>query len=311
MARFSILCVVAMLISGCNGGAVVRDLDKTPDSGVKGGKTFLVLLNAPPAEVAPADLGANDLKLDDDLDRAAAACVGKARPDIRPMAGLAIPVISAVGKLIFDLFMDQQIRKLDAEKKAAQATYGDRAITTTDGLRAAKCLLLVRFIENKAKNNERSIVFGAVLRLQARGTTAFTMEPVYARVVKAAAKTKEGDAENAAHIAVSFGVSVKAIARQRQPQPSLALVGQGGVSIPGKVDIGAKAKPYACDGRCASTDLVAYPLGKADPVSIELAVTETGDLGIDFDRRAAELKAIKEAIGPVLKDFLKGALEDD
>lgn len=89
--------------------------------------------------------------------------------------------------------------------------------------------------------------------------------------------------------------------------PALTPIGEGAVTVP-KLKIGGPAE--LCGTRCPTSDLVPYPIhGKElNAISLSVSVTETGNVGIDFDAAAAEIKAIKEALGPAIADTLKGLL---
>ena len=54
--------------------------------------------------------------------------------------------------------------------------------------------------------------------------------------------------------------------------------------------------------------MIPYPKKDGSIVSVAMSIAETGHVGIDFDQREAELKAIKEALGPALKEGLTTAL---
>jgi hypothetical protein len=70
---------------------------------------------------------------------------------------------------------------------------------------------------------------------------------------------------------------------------------------------GSKVSPVWCktdaEKLCPKSDLVVYP--NENPVSVTFSVTETGKIGYNIDQNIAELNAIKEAIGPAIKDALK------
>ncbi|MEK7760199.1 MAG: hypothetical protein AAB433_01335 [Nitrospirota bacterium] len=117
-------------------------------------------------------------------------------------------------------------------------------------------------------------------------------------------------------INLSIAISAKALGKQQSGVTSLAAVGEGVFSVP-NVEIGKDGKPYRCKPKetdkdelpiCPESDLVAYPVGKG-PSSITVSVAETGNVDIDFDQTTEELRAIKEALGPAIKDSLKEALK--
>jgi hypothetical protein len=219
-----------------------------------------------------------------------------------------VPLVSAFGKLIFDLFMDGQIRKAEGLKKAAQGSYADRRLLSADELRRQTCALAVRY-----KEGEKNYGLAALVRLarQADGRS-FVIEPVYVRARNAVVVTeKPSAAAKAASIAVAIGVSVKGVARQKTGVPALQPIGEGVVAVPG-LELGPDPKALACVPRphCPTSDLIPYPDAGKDVVSVTLSVAESGRIGVDFDQSIAELKAIKEALGPALKETLKETFKD-
>ncbi len=218
----------------------------------------------------------------------------------------AIPVIIAAGKLVFDLYMDTQLRKQEELKKAAQSSYSERLIVSGEVFKKYDCALIFRGLTDSTNH------FVALIQFVSTSEKAFQIQPLYIRVGSAVAVTSEGESGKSPSINVSFGISVKALAAHPLGVASLYPIGEGAVSVP-NVEIGPKGKAYVCIPAnatppakpvCPTSELVAYPEGKL-PASITFSITETGNVGIDLDQNTAELRAIKEAVGPVIKDTLK------
>lgn len=254
-----------------------------------------------PGAILVEDYIDNDKELKDLLDTRSCRLRGQ-----KALPAAAIPVIIAAGKLAFDLYMDAQIRKQEQIKKAAQSSYSERLIVSGEDLRKHSCLLLFRGLTDKTAD------LVAVLQLISTSSKAFQIQPLYIRARNAVAVTGEGESGKAPSINISIAVSVKALVSKPLGVTSLYPIGEGAVSVP-NVEIGPEAHAYICTPAsaneltkpvCPTSDLVAYPEGDA-PSSITVAVTETGNVGMDLDQNTAELRAIKEALGPVMKDTLK------
>jgi hypothetical protein len=200
--------------------------------------------------------------------------------------------------------MEAQIKEIEALKKAAQVTYSERVIGSQRGLREYGCILLVR----RDQTNSPKMV--ALLHLKGVDVGAFQLEPRYVLAWEAMAVTKENvDQGQKPAINMSFAISVKALGRMQSGVNGFTSVGEGATSV-SSLKIGSAPEPYKCESLqepCPTSDLIAYPEGR--PWSVTVGITETGMVGIDFDRVTAELKAIKEALGPALKSSLEKALQ--
>lgn len=235
------------------------------------------------------------------------------------VAGAAAAIIAAGGKLLFDLYMDAQIRKVDELKKSAQASYSEKIALSAGELKKARCALIIRdTVKIKEKEGDivdgktRALGFLALIWLENKEGRAFIMSPLYVVAKNAVARTKEGDKNDPTAINISIAVSTKGIGKQESTGvPGLFPVGEGVFSManipidsnnPSDSNIWCnKKKP------CPKSDLVVYP--DEGPVSVSFVVSETGKIGYDVDQYITELKAVKEAMGPAVKDALKESLK--
>jgi len=212
-----------------------------------------------------------------------------------------IPIAIAAGKLVFDLYVDKKIKELEKLEKAAQRTYSGQVTIPSTKLLGANCAILTRY---KGDINAPDIGLIAIVRILKYDDSGFAIQPYYIWAKDAVAFTKKD--ENAS-IKVSIGFSVKAIGNQKSGLPGLFPVGQSAVSI-SKLQLGKK---YTCVPNCNTSDLIPFSGNLSSLSSVSMSITETGNVGIDFDQRKAELKAIKGAIGPAIKDSLKAILTKD
>jgi hypothetical protein len=233
--------------------------------------------------------------------------------EIKPSAVDAVlaPIAIALGRLIFDQIAEAELKKLEKLKKASSATYSGTVFFEDDSvLKLKDCLLLVRTDDKSGK-----IGFAALLAIRKHGTSAFTIEPRFVRASNAVAVTAPDKPE----IGVSLAIAIKTVGKSRTTsQPELIAAGQGAVSVSG-VSLTEGATPYLCPDpkapsigarQCPSSDLIPYPESKDKrAVSVTFSVTETGNVGFDMDARTAEIKALKEAIGPALSEALKEAVK--
>jgi len=301
MKKVIVGVVTLVMLSGCS-HLSVSNFQKSEHSAVKDNRLAFFLIrksagNADLDEVYNLIRGdANLLEvLRDDCDYQAGTKIASA-----PLA----PVAVAMGKLLFDLFMDNQVRQIEGLKKAAQGSYEDRRLIAADELRNQSCALALRY-----KQGESDYGLVALLKLtEQSGGRSFVIKPLYARAKNSVVVTeKPSDAEKPATIGVAVGMSLKAVPKPKPGRvPSLQSVGEGVVSIP-KLALGPKSEAVNCYLKppCAVSDLIPYPEPGNDAVSVTLSVAEVGKISIDFDQSIAETIAVKEALGPVLKDTIK------
>lgn len=301
----------AIAVSGCS-FLSGQNFKESEHSRFKQGPVFVALVSKQstetstetPEEKSVAAYLTNDAALNDEIQKNCLEGVRQPRPGKVPLVlpAVAVPIVLALGKLAFDSVVDTQIKAQEQLKKDAQSSYSGRLIISGKKLREYSCALIFRDVTDK------SVSFVALTKLSSQSEKAFQIQPVYIKANNSLVVTEEGADKSPASINVSIAVSTKALGKQTSGVTSLALAGEGVISIP-NIHIGPDVKPYNCDKNCPTSDLVAYPEGNDDPSSITFSVTETGKIGFDIDQSAAELKAIKEALGPALKESLKEVLK--
>ena len=221
----------------------------------------------------------------------------------KPALTIAAPIIASTGQLLFDLYIEKQTKKLENLKKKAQATYSGNAILTSDEFRNCDCAILTR------QDTENNLGLIAIVKLEKHGSNdAFSIVPIYIKAFNSRAltsgqvlkKDKEKFGKNAKEtylMNVSIGFAVKAISENDNGLPVVASVGGSSVSI-SDLKIGQDVDGYQCEGDCPPSDIIPYLIKKDVTISVSMSVTETGDVGIDFEQEQAELTAIKAALGP-------------
>ena len=298
-----------VMLSGCSLMAV-SNFQKSEHSGVKDNKVALIFIEP---KVKYADLVSTSPVIggDKELQSVLVDTCGVSPPPDFTASGLpavGVPLIATGVKLLFDLFMDNQVRQLEGLKKAAQGAYSEKQLISGADLKRQRCALVVRY-----KEGEKDYGLVALVKLVKQSDErSFVVEPAYVRAKNAVVVTeKPSEADKPATIGIAIGVSVKAIVKQRSNLLGLQQVGEGVVSVP-KLALGPNSPPVKCDAqsKCSTSDLVPYPETGKEVVSVTVSVAEVGKISVDFDQSIAEIKAIKEAIGPVLKDTVKELIKD-
>ncbi|WP_373018669.1 hypothetical protein [Thiomicrorhabdus sp.] len=240
--------------------------------------------------------------------------------DIQKKSGFIAPILATAIKYTFDSYIDEKTKEIEEIKKAAVRTYSSTILLNSSDLSEGKCIQIIR-------HKDKSTGFIALLKIehipktsnapnnkqQAVLKDSWYFKPIYVKANNSVAWASEKidpDKPAPPKIKVSIAMSLKAIKEESNGWKSLQPVGQSVVSIPYKLVIGksSTAKCIKNDENCNKSDLIAtYP----DPnksISLTISVTETGVTGIDTDLRISELKALKAAFGPVIKDTIKDGI---
>lgn len=298
---------LGVLLTGC--ATTLSNFEKSTFSGVTKNKVAVVLPDYDSEFQNAGEPIATFINDDPQLKKLIASeC---RTPPVKAMiAPAVIPIATALGKLAFDLYMDKQMRAAEDLKKAAQTSYSGSVILSDGSLANKNCALIARYSSESDPQNMPGLI--ALVKLVKEGDSAIVVSPRYIKATNSAAVTRKSDGSAPEEINLSFAVSTKTIGKQQSGLNGLFAVGEGVFSV-ARVQIGPKGKSYVCPDAsapnptakaCPTSDLVAYP-SVGGPVSITFAVTETGRIGVDVDQSIAELKAVKEAMGPALKDSLK------
>jgi hypothetical protein len=313
-------CLVLLLsVSGCKG---IKEGQQEP---VKASATKLILVGGPEA-------GFPDSATSELAGKLADWCKDPNRMSMKALDPVTLGFIATTGKYLFDKAQQDKLNELAALKKASTTTYSARQVIPAASLQNAQCAILVRETgEDKAGEDtaiavedtaakDRSTKEGLVAvvwlnHMQGGTQRGFTFDPIYVAASNAAVYTKapvtNEEVETPAKINVSIGIVVKAIGTQNDV-PVLANVGTSAVSVV-NVELDKTLKNACGDEKkpCAESELIPHVLEGDALVSFGMSITETGQIGFDFDQREAEIKAIKEAYGPVISSSITEIFGED
>lgn len=311
MKYFFLSLTIVVALTGCT--TTLSNFDKSEISGIKNNKVALALINNElDIETSNEPIGSfvkEDKKLKELIK---SECPIPPTTTVMMTTG-GIPIAAALGKYAFDAYIERQIKAAESLKKAALSTYSERAIIDDGNIDGYSCAIIARYniVDNKKKPG-----LIALIKINHVGGSALTISPRYIKAYNSSAVTKKAATNVHSEIDLSIAISTKSIGKQQSGVKGLFATGDGVFSIP-KIDIGQTTNPFICPDAndktqsaksCPGSDLVAYDSSNG-PISITIAVTETGLIGADIDGNIAELKALKEAIGPAIKGSLQEYLK--
>ena len=179
-------------------------------------------------------------------------------------------------------------------------------------LKKLKCAVLVRY-SNKKDSQEIDKGIYSVIKFDhklnsAEQIKAFTFTPTTFAANNATVKTlTDRKKPGSAKISAAIAVTLKAITQDENKLPAVSPLGAASVGL-SKVLLNGSDKCLE-DAACEESDLI--PHIETDTVlALSIGVSEVGHVGIDFDKREAEINAIKEAYGPALKESVGTLLKD-
>lgn len=243
------------------------------------------------------------------------------------VAPAALPLVTALTKLGFDLIMDAQARSLDDLKERSKQTYGTTEFLKSQDLRTWSCIGVARITKNhpnKGDENLGMIALFEIVHFDAQGqeyrggasripnnARGMRLKPLFVRAFDAVAVTRKGEADAPEVISMSFALALKGVQHEDGKLPQAVAFGAGTLSVP-KVKIGKTngATRVCNDKDCGSTGLIPLPTTPG-PVELTLAVTESGNVGFNIDLTKAQLAAFKAAMGPALSSALQTGLKED
>ena len=216
-----------------------------------------------------------------------------------------IPLIATVAKHFVNSQFDKKEKKLEALKKSSTKSYSQTFYTTPNDLKGIDCIAIRRVKESSSVLSPSEDSFLSILKIvRVNGSTnAFYFRPIYLSVKDAVVPTLKDKKA----LTASIAVSVKTIGEKDNGVRVVDELGSAVLTVGGLI-LGGEAKCTKTN-KCASSQMLPFSNG-VEPVSVTVAVTETGSLGIDFDKAIAETQALKEAYGTAIFDGVKAGLED-
>lgn len=253
---------------------------------------------------------------------------------------IAAPILAVIlpslGKFLYDQYLEANLQKIEELKEASQRSYSDRVFLPLSQVRTERCGILMRYNEsantkNKAKEDAKSEMhFIGVIKILPKNandpslnyfdqskkksattlkTQPFTIQPIYVKVNESLALTKNSGKEEPPMVNVTVGASLKVQGTRPNGVPGYFSIGEEVVSV-GDVKIGTNADPTICDDdKCPESDLLPAPTSDPEALGIlTISIVETGRLPFQTEQASAELRAIKEAFGPVVEDLIREPL---
>lgn len=168
------------------------------------------------------------------------------------------------------------------------------------------CLVLLR-IETDGETAEPGMI--TIIRLVPH-ENIMRFEPVYVRFDNAMALTERGEGGAGGRIDALYAISAS-VARPATPgtYPKQVVLGVGEFSLAG-VQLGTPKPALKCgskDEAClVQTKSMDRPDSNSTSVEVAIAVREIGTQVNDAKRAEAEIKAIREAVGPKVQEYVGG-----
>jgi hypothetical protein len=303
----TVVVVVASALAGCANFQTAVHFTPSKLSGIEESKTALLLLRD----------SANGIEGSPELTRAidenaeirevlVKQCGYGAKPS-GPGPAIApalVPILASLAEVGFNLWADQQQRKIDEIVSAAQAEYAASLALSASDLDAIRCAAFVRYTQQPEKSVQLGMFSALTIRRESVPAAAsfkmFSVEPVYVRMFNAVAITKDSNEPKAS---LSIALSIKAVGLPEGGVERLLPSGEGVVSIP-QVRLGSAGTAKCAMGGCKRSDLIPYPTGRGT-LSFTVAVVERGVTGFDDKAASAELSAVKAALGPAFGEAVK------
>lgn len=314
-----LLVAFSASVGGCATFDALTYKDSPSSAQPKG--TFEMALVAPNTPRAEVTTKAPAFMADEDLLRKMEEVCKRSPPkqsEIQvQIAPPLVPVVAALAQLAFEQAIANQERRVERIVDSAKATYSTTIRVSPNAMGALTsygCVVALRYTSREepatAKGEPPKTIIephlSVLLKLTGQDsgsdpkTQVVSFQPIYVKARTAVAGTKDVTTPT---VSLSFALSIKAIARDGQsPIRRLVSVGES-VTTVSNVAIGKNAKSY-CSMGCPESDLMGFPTD-AGTVSLSLAVAEQGNTGFDDKAAAAELAALKAAIGPAISEAVK------
>lgn len=216
-------------------------------------------------------------------------------------------LMPAIGELAFDYSAKALGEYVESVKERASKPYSASLFASGFQLVGARCIAIQRMDE---KGKRKALFISSIESVDA---STFQLKPVLAWAENSVALTKCEDVcylmdKKKGIISMSMAVAVSGVVPGANNVSELKQFGVAAVTIP-KVPLEGPPKVVSVASAKAS-DIVPYPTVNG-VAKVTVSVTETGSIPGDFTKASEEIKAIQEAMGPVVSAGIAKRYEDD
>jgi|GEM_PF-4309184 hypothetical protein len=308
--RCQITIVVFLLLAGCE-SIKIATMQKIQPAGGENDVVSVGLFNK--SNQTKIDL--NDLSLTStEQSIVESICFPPPPPEVRTspdgtklFVQVAPILMPAIGKLAFDYSARALGEYVGSVKERASKSYSASFFASGFQLAGAKCIAIQRLDE---MGKQKALFISSIEEVD---TSTFQLKPVLAWAENSIALTKCEDVcylmdKKKGLISMSMAVAVSGVVPGTNNVSELKQFGAAAVTIP-KVPLGGPSKVVSVASAKAS-DIVPYPT-VTGVAKVTVSVTETGNIPGNFTKASEEIKAIKEAMGPVVSAGIAKRYEDD
>ena len=305
-ARLFIVAACSAALSGCANWWAVHEFRPSPLGGHTAGKLELTVIPPMPGQVE----GSGRADEVDALKMITRHCLPKPPESGATLQGGALPILfGALAESAIQVWIDGQIRRVEAIASAATASTGLTLAVDAEVLEQARCLVVTRRSPTGEGLPEALPDLTLIMRLEHTAlpladSSALRFQPIYVRLRRSAAVPRD---EAQPKMRVSVALVLRAFAQHRDGLPRLAAIGESVTQV-ASVALGPSGAAQCIDQACPISDLLPLPL-KRGPISVSIAIAEQGRTGLDVRAVSSDLKALREAIGPAIGDSVKEALD--
>lgn len=294
-AKTGLLTVAAILfLGGCEYYRAVS-FDEDDNSGVDTPQTSTLSLVSSEGAAFEADFAARDMA------EALAYCRGAQEESLALSLGAAL--VGTGVDMALGFAESELASKIEGLKAKSERSYKATLVLESAGdfAKENQCLIFQRVDAKDAGQGPALLGFGLSLVLAVRpiGDSAFTLSPIYLEADNALAITAEG-----APVKISVGFVGKN-ARTKDGEHIVEPFAESTFSFD-KVAFGETVNT-----RGVQSGLVAMFPTDAKSLELSVAITETGSEVPDEEKALGELKSLKEAVGPTLKEQGKALFTAD
>ncbi|WP_236182885.1 hypothetical protein [Pseudomonas sputi] len=225
----------------------------------------------------------------------------------KTMATLGAGVLTALGGVAWDLAVDAANSKVEEIQEKSMRTWSATWFGTPAAWQQHSCYALVRYDRQNPFNAYMAVLL-ANRDFNSGGDKVSAMQFTPLAVVSktSLAITKE-ESDGRGKVGLSIGLAVLSFKDGEKVESAADAVSVGGVSV---ANAGVNASPVRLDVSKGlanySQPLQYYSVGD---IYIKFSVVESGSLaGVDVKAKA-EIKAVTDALGPIVKDALKNKFE--